>query len=67
MTEQGGCLGNWDLLSLALDGNPSVQHSMPEGFALGLKTAALMGTVRQEGDFSGARSHPTLLRWRGLS
>lgn len=57
-TEQGGCLGNWDWLKLALDGDPSVQHPTPEGFALGLKRAALVGTVLQEGDFSGARSHP---------
>lgn len=41
----GQCLGNWDLLKLVLDGDPSVQHPMPEGFALGLRTAALVDTV----------------------
>lgn len=66
-TGQDGCLGNWDLLKLVLDGDPSVQHPMPEGFALSLRTAALVDTVLWGGDFSGACSHPALPPWRGLS
>lgn len=47
------------MLKLALDSDPSVQHPMPEGSALGLKTAALVGTVLQEGD---SQEHVPTLR-----
>lgn len=57
-----GRRGRWSRMGvlgieLALDGDPSIQHLMPEGFALGLKTAALLGMVLQEGDFPGPCSH----------